>query len=199
MIEFLTGSALATAAGLNAYVPLLALGLADRFLDGFALPPAWAWLSNDWVLVVLGILLVIELVADAIPAVDSVNDVIQTVVRPTAGGLAFGAGASAQTTLIADPAAFIQSNLWLPIVVGVLIALAIHVIKGLARLALNIATGGMAAPMISTGENVASIGLAVSAILLPVLALILMIGVIVTLVVVLRRRAVRRQQKSDST
>jgi hypothetical protein len=131
--------------------------------------------------------------------VDSVNDVIQTVVRPTAGGLAFGAGASAQTELIAEPAAFIQSNLWLAIVVGVLIALTIHVIKGLARPALNIATGGVAAPMISTGENAASIGLAVSAILLPVLALILMIAVIVTLVVVLRRRTVRRQQKSVST
>ena len=56
------------------------------------LPPAWAWLSNEWVMLVIGILLVLEIVADKIPAVDSINDIIQTVVRPTAGGILFGTG-----------------------------------------------------------------------------------------------------------
>jgi len=194
MLEFITGSALATAAGLNAYIPLIALGLADKFIDSYALPSAWAWLSNDWVLVILGILLAIELVADAIPAVDSVNDVIQTVVRPTAGGLAFGAGTAADTTLVSDPVTFLQSYQWVPIVAGVLIALTIHIIKGLARPALNITTGGLAAPVISTGENAASVALAISAILLPLLAALLLAGVIVALVLVLRRRNRRRQQ-----
>ena len=83
-MELLTGAGLATAAGLNAYIPLLLFGLGARFFDWVQLPPAWAWLSNEWVLVVIGVLLVLEIVADKIPAVDSVNDIVQTVVRPTA-------------------------------------------------------------------------------------------------------------------
>ena len=41
-------------------------------------------------------LLAVEVVADKVPVVDHVNDVVQTVVRPTAGGLAFGAGSDAR-------------------------------------------------------------------------------------------------------
>ena len=64
MLELLTGTGLAVAAGLNAYVPLLVLGLAGRFLDFVELPSAWRWLENEWVLLIIGVLLVIELVAD---------------------------------------------------------------------------------------------------------------------------------------
>ena len=59
VLELLTGTGLAIAAGLNAYVPLLALGLAGRFLDVVQLPAAWSWLENEWVLGILGVLLVI--------------------------------------------------------------------------------------------------------------------------------------------
>ena len=45
MLEILAGTGLAAAAGLNAYIPLLALGLAGRFLDFVELPagenPVW--------------------------------------------------------------------------------------------------------------------------------------------------------------
>jgi len=86
MLEFLTGTGLAVAAGLNAYIPMILIGLASRFLDFFQLPETWRWLENPWVLIILGVLLVIEIVADKIPVVDTVNDWIQTIVRP--GGTA---------------------------------------------------------------------------------------------------------------
>ncbi len=57
MLEVLTGTGLAVAAGLNAYIPLLILGLAGRFVDFVELPAAWSWLSNEWVLAILGALL----------------------------------------------------------------------------------------------------------------------------------------------
>ena len=38
MLEVLAGTGLAAAAGLNAYIPLLTLGLAGRFLDFVVLP-----------------------------------------------------------------------------------------------------------------------------------------------------------------
>ena len=96
-MELLTGFGLATAAGLNAYIPLLALGLLSRFTDLVTLPHGWAWLENGWVMTIVAVLLVVEIVADKIPALDSVNDAIQTFVRPTAGGIVFGSGTAAQT------------------------------------------------------------------------------------------------------
>ena len=82
MLEFLTGTGLAVAAGLNAYIPMLLLGLGGRFLDFVELPAAWAWLENEWVLIILGVLLIIEIVAEQFRLVDTVIDWLQTVVRP---------------------------------------------------------------------------------------------------------------------
>ena len=79
----MTGFGLATAAGLNACIPMLLLGLLGRFTGLIHLPPAWSWLENGWLLTIVGVLLAIEIVADKIPALDSVNDAIQTFVRPT--------------------------------------------------------------------------------------------------------------------
>ncbi len=122
-VELLTGFGLATAAGLNAYIPLLGLGLLSRFTDLITLPHGWAWLENGWVMAIVAVLLVVEIVADKIPALDSVNDAIQTFIRPTAGGIVFGSGTAAQTSAVADPGAFAQSGQWIPVAIGVVTAL----------------------------------------------------------------------------
>lgn len=194
MLEILTGTGLAVAAGLNAYVPLLILGLAGRFLDVVELPAAWAWLENEWVLGILGVLLVIELVADKIPAVDSINDWIQTIVRPAAGGIVFGTGSSAQTAAVTDPAAFFESNQWVPVVVGIVIALVVHGAKMLVRPAANALTAGAAAPVLSTGEDISAVVLSVLAILIPILVIVAIVGLIVLIISVFRRA--RRQRQS---
>src|SRR5690606_40724991 len=111
MLEVLTGAGLAAAAGLNAYIPLLVMGLAARF-DWIGLPTGWTWLSNEWVLVIMGLLLVVEVVADKVPAVDSVNDWIQTVVRPAAGGIVFAGGIGAETVAAAAPGGFFSPGGW---------------------------------------------------------------------------------------
>lgn len=189
MLEILTGTGLAAAAGLNAYVPLLLLGLAGRFLDFVQLPSGWTWLENEWVLGILGVLLVIEFFADKIPAVDSVNDVIQTVVRPASGGIVFGGGAASETAAVTDPAAFFSSNQWVPIVTGIVIALLVHGAKTAARPALNVATFGLAAPIVSFFEDVSSVFLSLFAILIPVLVVVAIAGLVVVFVVVKRRMA----------
>jgi uncharacterized membrane protein len=196
-MEFLTGVGLASAAGLNAYIPLLLVGLGARFFDWIQLPPAWAWLSNPWVLVILGVLLVVEIIADKIPAVDSVNDWIQTIVRPAAGGILFGTGTTSQTATVTDPASFFASNQWVPIVIGILLSLTVHVGKTMARPAANAMTAGVAAPVLSTLEDGASIVLSVLALLLPVLVLVALGGVVAGLVAVIRRvRRSRRDRKN---
>jgi Domain of unknown function (DUF4126) len=174
-MELLTGLGLASAAGLNAYIPLLALGLLGRFTDLVNLPSGFAWLENGWVLVLLAVLLTVEVIADKIPALDSVNDVIQTVVRPTSGGIVFGAGTASQTAAVTDPGAFVSSGQWIPVAIGVAVALGMHLTKTAVRPVANVATAGVAAPVLSTFEDVTSIGLVFAAILLPVLVLVALV------------------------
>jgi uncharacterized membrane protein len=197
-MELLTGAGLATAAGLNAYIPLLLFGLGARFFDWVHLPPTWAWLSNEWVLVVIGALLVLEIVADKIPAVDSVNDIVQTVVRPTAGGILFGAGTGSQTVAVTDPASFFSSNAWVPVAIGVVLSLVVHIGKTMARPAANAASFGIAAPVLSTVEDGISVFLAFVAIVLPILVLIGIAGIVIAAIALARRSRRRRAQKRDA-
>jgi uncharacterized membrane protein len=187
MLELLTGTGLAAAAGLNAYIPLLALGLASRFLDFIQLPSGWTWLSNEWVLVILGVLLILEIVADKIPIVDNINDWVQTVIRPVAGGIVFGGGSSTETKFVTDPNAFFSSNQWVPIVVGIVIALAIHLLKSAARPVINTVTVGMGGAAVSTAEDAGAVGLSLSAILLPLLVIVMLALVIWGFVSIFRR------------
>ncbi len=187
-MELLTGFGLATAAGLNAYIPLLALGLLSRFTDLVTLPHGYAWLENGWVLAIVAILLVVEIIADKVPALDSVNDTIQTFVRPTAGGIVFGSGTAAQTSAVTDPGAFAQSGQWIPVAIGVVVALVVSLTKSTVRPAANVATAGMAAPVLSTVEDVTSVVLVFLAILLPALVLVAAIALVWAAVRLIRRR-----------
>ncbi|KKE98782.1 DUF4126 domain-containing protein [Mycolicibacterium obuense] len=193
-MEVLTGFGLASAAGLNAYIPLLALGLLARFTDLVSLPAGWAWLENGWVMAIVAVLLAVEVVADKVPALDSINDTVQTLVRPTAGGIVFGSGTAAQTAAVTDPGAFAQSGQWIPVVAGVVVALIVSLTKSTVRPAANVATAGMAAPVLSTIEDIVSVLLVVLAILVPVLVLVALVGMAWAAVRLIRRR--RRATKA---
>ena len=187
-MELLTGFGLATAAGLNAYIPLLALGLLSRFTDLVTLPHGWAWLENGWVMTIVAALLVVEVVADKIPALDSINDAVQTFVRPTAGGIVFGSGTAAQTAAVTDPGAFAHTGQWIPVAIGVVTALVVSLTKSTVRPAANVATAGMAAPVLSTVEDIFSVGLVFAAVLIPVLVLVAVVALVWAAMRIVRRR-----------
>ena len=192
MLEALTGTGLAASAGLNAYIPLLTMGLLARYSDLIDLPSGWQWLSNGWVVAILAVLLAIEVVADKIPVVDHFNDVVQTVVRPTAGGLAFGAGSASETVTVSDPGSFFSTHQWVPVAAGVIIALGVHGLKAVSRPVVNATTAGVGAPVASTAEDVSSIVMSVLAILLPILVLLMLVVLISSAIWVFRRRRARR-------
>lgn len=196
MLEVLTGSGLAASAGLNAYIPLLLMGLLSRYTDLVELPSGWQWLGNGWVVLILAVLLAVEMVADKVPVVDHVNDVVQTVVRPTAGGLAFGAGAGSETVTVSDPDTFFSSHQWVPVVVGVLIALGVHLLKAAARPVINATTAGVGAPVASTAEDATSVVMSVVALLLPVLVLVFLLGLVFFVPWLFRRRRERRRERA---
>ncbi|MBN1568170.1 MAG: DUF4126 domain-containing protein [Acidobacteria bacterium] len=163
MIEVLSAFGLSAATGLNAYLPLLIVGVIARFTDWITLKAPWNTLENTWVLVVVAILLLIETVVDKIPAVDTVNDAIQTFIRPAAGAVLFAAGSN----IISDisPVA--------AMICGLLVAGGVHAAKATARPVITAGTAGTANPIVSAAEDVVSGVSAFMAIVLPVLAAIL--------------------------
>lgn len=198
MLEILTGTGLAAAAGLNAYIPLLIMGIAGR-IDWIQLPNGWLWLENEWVMVILGVLLVIEIVADKVPAVDSVNDWIQTVVRPASGGIVFAGGIGTSTVAVDDPGTFFSSGAWIPVVIGIVLALLMSLAKSAVRPVANLATGGAAAPALSTAEDGASIVLVILAIVAPILVLIALGLMLFAFVALIRRVRRKRRERAAQT
>lgn len=197
MLEALTGGGLAAAAGLNAYIPLVTVGLLSRYTDWIILPPEWRWLENGWVLLVFGVLLVVEMVADKVPVVDHINDLVGTVVRPAAGGLVFGATADAATLAIPDPSN--GESTWAPLLSGAVIALVVHGIKATVRPVANVTTAGAAAPVVSTGEDLTSVAMSLAAILVPILVLLLFVVFTVFAWWLWHRRSRRRALRRDVT
>ncbi|GAA3390148.1 DUF4126 domain-containing protein [Cryptosporangium minutisporangium] len=195
MFELLTGTGLAASSGLNAYIPLLTLGVLSRYTDTVSLPTGWQWLDSGWALLILAALLAVEMVADKVPVVDSLNDVLQTVVRPTSGGLAFGATATSDAVTVSNPDSFVGGGQWVPIAVGVVLALVVHAGKATARPALNTASGGFAAPVVSVVEDVASFGLSLLALLAPLLVVVALAAMAAVFWRAIRKvRALRRRK-----
>ena len=93
-----------------------------------------------------------------------------------------------------DPAGFFTSNAWVPIVIGVLLALTVHVGKTVVRPAANVATAGFAAPVLSTVEDVFSAVMSVVALLLPVLVILGLGGLVVGAIGLSRRMRRRRAE-----
>ena len=94
-----------------------------------------------------------------------------------------------------DPASFFASNAWVPIVIGIVLALVVHTGKTLTRPAANVATAGFAAPVLSTAEDVSSVVLSIVALLFPVLVILGVIGLVAGLIALFRRmRRTRRER-----
>lgn len=171
---------------------MLGLGLLSRFTEVIALPDGWAWLEGNWALGIIGALLLIEVVVDKVPALDTANDVLQSVVRPASGGLVFSAGASSSTVAVSDPEAFMHSSAFWPFVFGIIVALVPHILKLVSRPVVNLATAGLGASVMSTLEDITAVIVTVLAVLLPLLALGLMVLLAVLGVRWIRRIRARR-------
>jgi hypothetical protein len=195
VFELLTGMGLSASAGLNAWIPLLSVGLLARYTHLITLPSGWHWLSNGWTLAILAVLLMIEMVADKIPVIDHINDVLHTVIRPTSGGLAFGVASQSQTATVSDPGQFFTSHQWLPIAAGAVIALSVHGVKATARPVVNATTLGAGAPVVSLFEDVLSTIMSLVAIIMPVLIVLFLLFFVLFFWWVVRWRRRRRAAK----
>jgi hypothetical protein len=112
------------ASGINAYLVVLVLGIADRVGSYADIPDA---LGRWDVLAAAGFMFAMEFVADKIPYIDSTWDAISTAIRPTVGAVI-------GVLLAGDAASLDQAVLG---VVGGGTALLSHLAKAGGRLAIN--------------------------------------------------------------
>lgn len=177
---------LSASAGLNAYIPLLVVGVIAHYSNNLIhLNPPYDILANPWVLIVVGILLIIEMLADKIPAVNHINDILQTGIRPAAGAIIFAASAHVITDV--HPV--------IAILCGLLVAGGIHVVKAAAvRPAVTATTGGAGNIPISIAEDVVATVLSVLSVVIPTLMAVVLVVLIALIIWWFWRRANRKRQ-----
>lgn len=162
----LSAFGLSASAGLNAYIPLLVVALLGRFTNLIELSPPWDTLNNGWIVGLLIVLIAIEFFADKVPAVNHVNDLIQTFVRPTAGAILFAASARAITDI--HPV--------LALSCGLIVAGSVHAVKSVAvRPAVTATTGGSGNVPVSIAEDLISTLLSILSVVIPLLIAMMVI------------------------
>ncbi len=187
LLDLASAFGLSTSAGLNAYIPMLTLALLAKFTHLVNLQEPWNALTSWWIIGLLAVLLVVEELADKIPAVDTINDVVQTLVRPTAGAILFAA--TTQSSIGLHPV--------LAFGCGVVLAGTVHVVKAGARPVLTATTAGVANPIVSTLEDVVSAVTSFVSLIFPYLVVVWVILLGVTIYLVVRWRRQRLQRHAE--
>ncbi|NPV76344.1 MAG: DUF4126 domain-containing protein [Anaerolineae bacterium] len=185
LLGIFTAFGLSASAGLNAYIPLLIVALLAKFTNLIVLKSPWDTLTSWWIIAVIIILALVEFFADKAPAINHINDIIQTFIRPAAGAVAFAASANVVTEI--HPV--------LSLALGLLIAGGVHTVKAAAvRPAVTATTGGAGNVPVSIAEDVVSAVISFLSVVLPIIIACLLIIVTSWLVFILYRRAKRSSE-----
>jgi hypothetical protein len=169
LLSIALGIGLAAATGFRIFVPLLIAGIAAR-LGYVPLGDGFQWLASTTALVTLGSAAVFETLAYYVPGVDHALDVI-------AGPATLAAGVVASAAVMTD---IPPAVMWpVAVIAG---GGAAGLTKGsaaLLRAKSGLMTGGLANPVVSTVETVGATGLAVLAIVVPLLCLAAVVALVV--------------------
>jgi len=166
LFEIFSAFGLSSSAGLNAYIPLLVISLLGKFTNLLELEQPWNTLESWWIIGLLAVLSLVEFFADKAPAVNHVNDIIQTFVRPVSGAIVFAASANVVSDI--HPVLAMSA--------GLLIAGGVHAAKSLAvRPAVTAASGGAANAPVSILEDVVATILSILSVIVPVLVACMLI------------------------
>jgi hypothetical protein len=182
------GLGLAASSGFRVFVPLLAASIA--YHTGFLTPAAgFAWLGTWTALLTLAIATLAELAGYYVPLVDHLLDTITTPASFVAG-----------TILMTSALPNLDPTLrWtLGILVGGGTAGLVQTATAVLRAGSTATTAGLANPVLATVENTLAIAGVALTLLLPVLAAVLVIGLLVFILTRLRRWKQRRNNSVGS-
>jgi hypothetical protein len=188
LFGILSAFGLSASAGLNAYIPLLVVGVIAHYTDLIKLNPPFDLLANPWILILIGVLVIIEMLADKIPAVNHINDIIQTVFRPAAGAIVFAASAHVITNI----------HPLLALACGLIVAGGVHLVKAAAvRPAVTATTGGAGNVPVSIAEDVISTALSILSVVIPILVGILLVVLVAFIIWWFWRRSLRKNKAAS--
>jgi hypothetical protein len=158
LTEIISAFGLSASAGLNAYIPLLTVSLLARYTNLIHLNSPWDTLANPWVIGLLSVLTIIEAFADKVPAINHINDAIQTFIRPAAGAIVFAASAKVLSDV--HPV--------LAMIAGILVAGSVHAVKSVVvRPTVTATTAGFGNTAVSMLEDGISTVVSLLAVIVP--------------------------------
>jgi uncharacterized protein DUF4126 len=163
----LTALGLSSASGLRAYFPLLGVALGSDIAtpDGahlIILSKPFQSLGEPWLIALLAVLALGEFAVDKIPGLDHASDLIHTLIRPVAGAVVMAG--------ISNPLS--EHDPWAAAAVGAVLAFSVHGMKAATRPVVTATTVGVGNPVLSVGEDIATLIMTLLSLLAPVLVLL---------------------------
>jgi len=184
LVAIAIGIGLAAATGFRVFAPFLVAGLAARW-GVLPLADGFTWLASTGALVTLGTASVLEVAAYYIPGVDHVLDLLASPAAILAGVIASAAAMADIPPAILWPVAIIGGG-------GV--AGLTKASSAVVRAKAGLTTAGLANPVVATGETAGAVGIAIAAIVIPLVCLI----VLAVVVLWLARKALRFMSRSTA-
>ncbi len=172
LLGIFVGIGLSATCGFRIFVPLLGMGLAHQ-AGALSFSPGFEWIGSWPALIAFGIAMVIEIAAYYIPWLDNLLDTIAT-------PAAIVAGTIATASMVGDVSPFLRWSL--AIIAGGGVAGIIQASSVLVRGISTAKTAGLANPVVSTSELIASITGTVISIAVPTLAIIL-VAILLALII----------------
>ena len=157
---------LSAACGFRVFVPLLVMSIAS-LLGWFEPMKGFEWLAMPSVCIALAVATVCEVAAYYIPWVDNMLDTVATPAAMIAGTLTTMAVSSGEMSQFASWAA--------AIIIGGGTAGAVQMSTVAVRGVSTATTGGVANPLVSTGEWIGAFLLSILSLIVPVLVVVLII------------------------
>ncbi len=168
-IELLLGISLSAAAGFRVFVPLLALSVAS-VVGHLDLPTDFDWVETPQALIVFAIACLLEISGYYVPWLDHLLDIVSTPAAIIAGTIVTASLAPEMNPLAQWTLALVAGGGTAGLTKGLM---------NILRLGSTGVSGGLTNPVFSTTELVIAVVLSVLAIALPVVAGIIVIGLLI--------------------
>lgn len=180
-LSILIGLGLAAACGYRVFVPLLVLSMAT--MSGHVtLASGFEWIGTPYALAAFGVATVLEVLAYYVPWLDNLLDTVSTPAAVVAGVIV-------TASVVGDVSPFLRWSL--AVIAGGGVAGAVQATTVALRGTSTVTTGGVANPLLSTGELGGSIVTSVLAVVVPIVAVAL-----VVLLFLVSARAIRRFRRT---
>lgn len=193
LATLLAALGLSSSAGLRAYLPLLAVGLASTAtnpIDNSSFIPLqtnFTALSSPPALIILAVLVLAEFTVDKLPIIDHVSDLIHTVIRPLSGAVIMAGTANSLS----------DHSQALAAVIGATLAFAFHGVKATTRPAVSATTAGIGNPIVSLIEDILVLAAVAALIFLPVIGFVAVVALVIVMFRLVRRAVQRLRGKKS--